>query len=86
MASKITPQPENKSIRIAYQDGDGKRVFNCSASWHSLGIGLNLEMLDFKYCIEHKTDIESAITDFLARLNASLSEDGYPTIKTDTKA
>ena len=80
MALGITPQPESKSMRIGYKSEDGTQVFSCGATWQERGIGINVDFIDVAYCNAHKEDVEGAITSFLAKLNASLDDDGYPTI------
>ena len=86
MAIGIKPQPESKSIRVTYQDEDGRQVFSCGGQWYPRSINVNYDFIEPEYCQQHKEDIESAITDFMSRLNASLAEDGYPLIKTVNEA
>ena len=74
----ISPQPEDKSLRISYQDDDGKQVFSCGGQYSTRGVYVSFEFLERDWCANHHSDVEEAITDFLGRLNALLEDSNLP--------
>lgn len=72
---------ENKSIHISSKNENGEDVFSAHANYSTRSINISFEMLNGSYCSENVAEIEEAITAFLGRFNAVLSEDGLPQVK-----
>ena len=72
---------ESKSMRIGSQNSEGVEVFSAGATYGKRSISINFDMFDSSYCLEHKDEVEEAITAFISRFNKALKEDNLPTIK-----
>ena len=76
----LAEKPEIKSLRIVFATEDGNEVMSSHASYSEQNISISFEILDRSYCAAHTEEVQSAITAFLARLNAALAECGLPLV------
>jgi len=76
----LTATRENKSIHITSKNAAGEEVFSAHANYSSRSINVSFEMLNEEYCSENGSEVESAITSFLNRLNEILAADELPQV------
>lgn len=78
----LTEKNESKSLRIGSVNEEGDEVLSSQASYNKQNINVSFDMLDKEYCSTHVEEVQSAMTAFLARLNAELAECGLPLVVT----
>ena len=76
----LTEKPESKSVRVSAVNEEGDEVLISSATYSERSISVSFEMLNKEYCASHATDIQSAMTAFIGRLNALLVDSNLPAI------
>lgn len=77
----LTEKHESKSIRVNAANEDGTDVVSSGATFGDANITISFDMLDRTYCANHPDEVQTAMTAFLARLNAALVADGLPQVQ-----
>lgn len=76
----LTEKHESKSLRIGAVNEDGNEVLASSATYSEQNINISFDMLDRTYCANHTSEVQNAISAFVARLNAELADSGLPLV------